>query len=127
MRIGTAALKRGGVISFASNEQLVDHMRANGIEVKDVRKAGCLVDNDVQYAREKAYGQWNAYNNKRKATQEQRDELIKKVIGKQYEHAGTDIINIGPSLFLIDHSSSDEIKSEYANWNIPDGEGYGIR
>ena len=78
----------------------------------------------------KPFGDGNWYDNKKKATKKQRDEIINTIIHNKYDTVGTDIIKIGNSIFLFDHTDRDDLYKSY--WNtkkgeIPDGTGYGIR
>jgi hypothetical protein len=52
----------------------------------------------------KPFGEDNKYDNKKKATKKQRDEIINTIIHNKYDTVGTDIIKIGNSIFLCDSS-----------------------
>jgi hypothetical protein len=73
------------------------------------------------------FGANNPYNNKRKATRSQRDEIVKIILSKNYDSVGSDIIRVGDSLFLIDHTDNSEFQNILDTEKKPDGQGYGIR
>ena len=77
--------------------------------------------------RDKPYGVDNPYRNKDKATFEEREEIIRIVKKNKYDKVGTDIIRVGDTLFLIDHTDAEDLLNLYNNGIIPDGQGYGIR
>ena len=84
-------------------------------------------NDDIQMA-VKFYGKENPYHNKQKANKEQRDEIINQILHKEYNASGTDILKVGNQLFLIDHTSIDDLNKNFVkDGKISDGEGYGIR
>ena len=75
----------------------------------------------------KPFGPDNPYNNKRKATRAQRDEIVKAILHEGYDSVGTDVVKVGNYLFLIDHTDNSEFQNILDTEKNPDGQGYGIR
>ena len=73
----------------------------------------------------KPFGKEKPYNNKKKATSDERKNILIKVKEKKYNFAGTDAILENGKIFLIDHSTN-TILEENLKEN-KDGDGYGIR
>ena len=67
-------------------------------------------NDDIRFAIGQSYGKSNPYHNARKATKQQREDLLKLVIQNKYVGNGTDLLSLtdnkGTTLFLIDHSSN---------------------
>lgn len=108
-----------------TREEVFEYIPAKGLS-----KLNYDQNVNIRFSRKpvKPYGIGNPYQNKQKATKEQRDEIIKKIRSNKYDRVGTDIVKIGDALFLIDHMD-DYSQSEIflKNGEIPDGQGYGIR
>ena len=67
----------------------------------------------------RGYGKEKPYNNSRKATKGRREEIQEK----RYTTAGTDVVSISGTIYLIDHSADSELQA-----NLDEGgDGFGIR
>lgn len=70
----------------------------------------------------KPFGKDNPYNNRRKSTSKEREQILSTIKDKKYESSGTDAIRVGDRIFTIDHSADSELEE-----NLEKGDGFGIR
>lgn len=111
-------------------------MKGMGIRVHTLREMEMLMEQhpelfggaQAMMKIPKPFSEEKPYYNKRKATRSQRDDIISQVIKNKYQTSGTDIIKIGRTLFLVDHTTAEDLYTNFMiNGKIPDGRGYGIR